>query len=1366
MAAPVVKAVSSSSFDGSYNVGDVITVAVIFDDAVTVTGTPLLVLETGSTDRVAFYASGSGTNTLTFNYTVNAGDFTFDLDYTSTAALEFNGGTIRNAGSEDAVLTLPAPGTVDSLGGNKDIAVDGVAADVTSVGVPANGTYGAGQNLDVVVNFNEAVLVDTSGGTPRLAITLDSGGTVYAGYLSGSGSTALTFRLVVQSGQVDGTGIALGSSIDANGGTLRDSAGNAANPALNGVPTTTGVLVDAAAPAVTTVSVPENGLYAAGDTLEFTVNFNEVVTVTGTPRIAVILDAGGPAFASYVSGSGTGALVFRMTATAEQADGSGIAIGGSIDLNGGSITDANGNSADATLNGIASTSGVLVHNDPPMLTGLTASVAFLENEVNAAPRLLFPDVTFRDVEGNFDGGTLVISGLLAEDTVSIRDQGLGAGKIGYDAGTGVVTFGGLAIGTASAGSGITLTVTFNASATSQSIEALIENLTYANSSHTPTASRDVEIRIVDEAGAAAMHASSFAPAASNPFAGIDVGYWSTPAFADIDGDGDLDLAVGALDGTLNYYRNIGTSTSPNYLAVTGVENPLVAVGVGVDSTPAFADIDADGDLDLVVGEFGGTLKYYRNDGKVTAPSYVEVTDATNPFAGIAGGPRSAPAFADLDGDGDLDLIAGAFGGTLNYYRNTGTATVPHYVAVTDATNPLAGIDIGSFSAPIFADLDGDGDHDLIVGENYGFLRYYRNVGTATAPSFLPVTDATDPFAFIRLGGGNSTPAFADLDGDGDLDLLSGEYTGTLLHYRNTTPRHAEPVFVPVNGAADPFAGLLTGMNFSGAAPAFADLDADGDDDMILGEVLGELFYFRNVGTAATPNYVAAGPIAFLDAGFLSKPAFADVDGDGDADLVVGNADGVLTFYRNTGTAALPGFVAVTGASDPFSGIDHGRNSAPAFADLDGDGDLDLVVGNTSDDSVAWIHTLHYYRNDGSASDPAYTEVTGPTNPFDGLEHVQSPAFVDLDSDGDSDMAWSANGAVGYYRNIGSATAPKFQAVDVAANPFAGIPGEPSFADLDGDGDADLIAVGPQSQLVFYRNTGAGFVLTVNVTAQNDAPSAVLLTDVHAPIAENASTKVPIKIADIGIADVDGGNNVLSLAGADAGLFQIIGGDLWLRAGAKLDFENNPRLDVTVNVNDPAVGGAVDAFRSLSLTVLDRVEVLNGNNNPNTLIGGNWTEVINGLGGNDRISGNGGNDRIRGGLGADLLTGGQGRDLFVYGSIAESTPGLAGYFDNGYYSPLSGRGLRDVITDFTSGQDRIDFSAIDANTKVAGNQAFAWRGTGNFTGVAGQLIERRYDPIGTTDDKTVIYGDVNGDRLVDFQVELTGLKALVPGDFVL
>ncbi|MDX0196821.1 hypothetical protein GOC06_25730, partial [Sinorhizobium meliloti] len=267
--APKILSVDTVAPDGVYQAGDTITLTVTFDGAVNVDttgGTPTLLLETGATDRLAAYISGSGSNTLSFSYTVQAGDLTPDLDYAALTALAANGAAIRSATNVDADLRLPTPGGANSIAAQSNIVVDGVAPTVTSVGVPAAGTYKFGDSLNFTVNFHEAVIVNTTNGVPRLTVILDAGGTAYADYVAGSGSTALGFRLTVADNQADWTGITLGP-LTLNGAAISDSAGNSALRTLNNIAPTDLVLVDGIvndAPTLTgdlKATVAEGGTY-------------------------------------------------------------------------------------------------------------------------------------------------------------------------------------------------------------------------------------------------------------------------------------------------------------------------------------------------------------------------------------------------------------------------------------------------------------------------------------------------------------------------------------------------------------------------------------------------------------------------------------------------------------------------------------------------------------------------------------------------------------------------------------------------------------------------------------------------------------------------------------------------------------------------------------------------------------------------------------------------------------------------------------------------------------------------------------------------------------------------------------------------
>ena len=315
---------------------------------------------------------------------------------------------------------------------------------------------------------------------------------------------------------------------------------------------------------------------------------------------------------------------------------------------------------------------------PSYLIGFEPSVSFAENTVNTAPQLLDSAVVFTAVD-SLAGGRLVVRGLLAEDRVSILHQGTGAGAIGVSGTT--ISYGGVAIGTASGGEGSAFTVIFNSAVTGAAVDALIQRLAYGNVSDAPTATRTLTLDVVDAGG---LRVNGVAPAfteltaSANPFNGIDVVLRSTPSFVDLDGDGRLDLVSGESYGTLRAWRNTGGGFTP----LTGSANPFSGIDVGAVSRPSFVDLDGDGRLDLVSGEVYGTLLAWRN----TASGFIALTGSANPFSGIDVGNFSRPSFVDLDGDGRLDLVSGASDGTLRAWRNTGSAGAPVFTDVAGSSS--------------------------------------------------------------------------------------------------------------------------------------------------------------------------------------------------------------------------------------------------------------------------------------------------------------------------------------------------------------------------------------------------------------------------------------------------------------------------------------------------------------------------------------------------------------------------------------------------------------------------------------------------------------------------------------------------------
>lgn len=352
--APVVTGVTSSRPNGTYSPGTVIPVQVSFSEPVVVAGTPTLAIETGAIDRLAEYASGSGTQTLTFNYTVLSGDTATDLDYTSAGALaQPDGARIDDAAGNQATLTLPDPGAAGSLGANKDIALDTTPPRVTGVGSDfANGTYGSGTVIAIIVSFDDAVVVT---GTPTLAMAVGGGATRAATYESGSGTSKLTFKYVAGLGDFSSDlEYASRTALSLSGGSIRDAAGNQAaltlpaTGAAGSLSHAKAIVIDGVAPRVTSVSSPTaNGTYVAADVVQVSVTFTEAVQVTGTPQI--LLETGSvDRTATYESGSGTSTLLFSYTVVVGD-DTADLDYKDSSALTSGTIADLVGNAAVRTL---------------------------------------------------------------------------------------------------------------------------------------------------------------------------------------------------------------------------------------------------------------------------------------------------------------------------------------------------------------------------------------------------------------------------------------------------------------------------------------------------------------------------------------------------------------------------------------------------------------------------------------------------------------------------------------------------------------------------------------------------------------------------------------------------------------------------------------------------------------------------------------------------------------------------------------------------------------------------------------------------------------------------------------------------------
>jgi Ca2+-binding RTX toxin-like protein len=276
----------------------------------------------------------------------------------------------------------------------------------------------------------------------------------------------------------------------------------------------------------------------------------------------------------------------------------------------------------------------------------------------------------------------------------------------------------------------------------------------------------------------------------NPFSLSDVGFFSAPTFVDIDNDGDLDAIIGAENGDTLLFTNVGSLSKPVFSLP--VVNPFqiqnVAAFMGdtgnpdipqFDSNPEFVDIDNDGDLDLFVATYPyGNALYYKNIGTANSPKFA--APIINPFGLTNVGEFSSASFVDIDADGDLDAFIGNYpdGNTL-FFKNVGNAQNPAFSA--PVTNAFGLSNAGIFSSPTFADVDNDGDFDGFVGTESGDILFFQNIGTAQQPSFAAA--AANPFGLKNLGT-FSSPDFADIDGDGDLDAFVGVESGETFFFEN------------------------------------------------------------------------------------------------------------------------------------------------------------------------------------------------------------------------------------------------------------------------------------------------------------------------------------------------------------------------------------------------------------------------------------------------------------------------------------------------------------------------------------------------------------------------------------------------------